>query len=156
MGARERIAPRQAKLKTGPPRSLYSVLVFFWFSVGSEPSPEVFNRGDLRLCRGVDIVKIDKNPTDLTKTPHTNNRFFKLVEVLLQIHSSFFSHSINLRAFPLLAVTVSLNYLPRCLRSKVTCGKTPTSYQRCQVQVNKNCKTTCKKMPHRFKKSQTS
>ena len=32
----------------------------------------------------------------------------------------------NLRALPLSAVTVSLHYLPRCLRS-VTCGKTPTT-----------------------------
>jgi len=29
---------------------------------------------------------------------------------------------------PLSAVTVSLHYLPRYLRSTVTCGKTPTSY----------------------------
>jgi len=26
---------------------------------------------------------------------------------------------------PLSAVTISLHYLPRCLRTKVTCGKTP-------------------------------
>jgi len=29
---------------------------------------------------------------------------------------------LNLRAVPLAAVTVSLHYLPRCLRSKVTCS----------------------------------
>jgi len=33
---------------------------------------------------------------------------------------------LKLRALPLTAVTVSLHYLPRCLRSIVTCGKTPT------------------------------
>jgi len=33
---------------------------------------------------------------------------------------------INLRALLLSAVTVSLHYLPRCLCSIVTCGKTPT------------------------------
>jgi len=30
------------------------------------------------------------------------------------------------------------------------------STQGCQVQVNKKCQTTCKKMPNRFKKCQTS
>jgi len=57
---------------------------------------------------------------------HTNNWFFKLVVALLQIHSCFFSHSI-LRGLLLLVVTVSLPYLPRCLRSTVTCKKTPTT-----------------------------
>jgi len=33
----------------------------------------------------------------------------------------------KLRAFRLSAVTVSLHYLPRCLRSTVTCGEAPTS-----------------------------
>jgi len=37
---------------------------------------------------------------------HTNNGFFKLVEVLLQIHSGFFSSSIKLRG-------LSLYYLPK-------------------------------------------
>jgi len=59
----------------------------------------------------------------------TNNGFAKLVEALLQIHSFFFSHSVNTRGLPLLAVTVSLHlhYLPRCkpMRSTVTCSKTP-------------------------------
>jgi len=39
---------------------------------GSEPSPESFQKGDLRFCRGdlrldggIDILKIDKNFTDL-------------------------------------------------------------------------------------------
>jgi len=36
-----------------------------------------------------------------------------LVEALLQIHSSFFSHIVNLRGFPLSAVTVSLHYLQK-------------------------------------------
>jgi len=58
---------------------------------------------------------------------HTNNGFFKLVEALLQIHSCFFSHSIKLRSLPLSAVTVSLDYLPRCVRSTITCGKRPTT-----------------------------
>jgi len=34
---------------------------------------------------------------------------------------------LNLRGSPLSAVTVSLHYLPRCLHSTVTCGKTPTT-----------------------------
>jgi len=44
---------------------------------------------------------------------HTNNGFFKLVEALLQIQSSFFSYNMKLRGLPSLAVTVSLHYLPR-------------------------------------------
>jgi len=36
-----------------------------------------------------------------------------------------FLHSIKLFGLPLSAVTVSLRYLPRCLRSTVTGGKTP-------------------------------
>jgi len=57
---------------------------------------------------------------------HTTIGFFKLVEALLQIDSSFFSRNIKVRDLPLLAVIVSPHYLPRCLRSTVTCGKTPT------------------------------
>ena len=34
---------------------------------------------------------------------------------------------LNLRALPLSAVSVSLHYLPRCLRSIIACGKTPTT-----------------------------
>jgi len=34
---------------------------------------------------------------------------------------------INLRGLPLLAVAVSLHYLPRCLHLIVTCGKTPNT-----------------------------
>jgi len=34
---------------------------------------------------------------------------------------------LNLRGLPLSAVSVSLHYLPRCLRSIATCGKTPTT-----------------------------
>jgi len=37
----------------------------------------------------------------------------------------FFSHSIKLFGLLLSAVTVSLPYLPRCLRSTVTGGKAP-------------------------------
>jgi len=48
------------------------------------------------------------------------------VEALLQIHSGFFLHSIKRRDLPLSAVTVSLYYLLRCLRSTVTYGKMPT------------------------------
>ena len=40
-------------------------------------------------------------------------------------HPCFFSHNIKLFGFLLSAVTVSLHYLPRCLRSTVTGGKTP-------------------------------
>jgi len=56
---------------------------------------------------------------------------------------------INLHGLWLSAVTVSLHYLPRCLRSIVTCGKTHTMatytkcIQGCQVQVNKKWQTTC-------------
>jgi len=57
----------------------------------------------------------------------TSNGDFKLVEALLEIHSIFFSHSIITRAFPLSAVTAALHYLPRCLSSRLTCGKTPTT-----------------------------
>jgi len=46
------------------------------------------------------------------------------VEALLQHLSCFFSQSIKLRGLPLSAVTVSLHYLPRCLRSTVPCRKT--------------------------------
>jgi len=34
---------------------------------------------------------------------------------------------LNLRVLPLSVVSVSLHYLPRCLHSIVTCGKTPTT-----------------------------
>ena len=57
---------------------------------------------------------------------HLNNGFHKLVDALLHIHSCFFSHMM-IRDLPLSAVTVSLHYLPRCLRSSVTCNKTPTT-----------------------------
>ena len=40
-------------------------------------------------------------------------------------HSCFFSHSIWLRWLLPSAVTVSLHYLPRYLRSTATCGKAP-------------------------------
>jgi len=33
----------------------------------------------------------------------------------------------KLRAFPKSDVTVSLHYMPRCLRLTVTCGQTPTT-----------------------------
>jgi len=58
---------------------------------------------------------------------YTNNGFFKLLEAFLPIHSCFFSHRIKVGDLPLLAVTVWLLYLPRCLRSTITCNKTPTS-----------------------------
>jgi len=58
---------------------------------------------------------------------HNYNGFFKLLESLLQTHTCFISHSTKLRAFPLSAVTVSLNYLPRRLGSTVTRGKTLSS-----------------------------
>jgi len=58
---------------------------------------------------------------------HTSNGAFKLAEALLEIHSSFFSHSIITWTFPLSAVTAALHYLPRCLSSTLTCGKTPTT-----------------------------
>jgi len=48
---------------------------------------------------------------------HTKNGYFALVNALLYIHSGLFSHSIKLRNLPLPAVTVSLHYLPRYLRS---------------------------------------
>jgi len=46
---------------------------------------------------------------------------------MLVFHSCFFSRNIKLRDLPLSTATVSLQYLPRCLRSTVTCGKTPTT-----------------------------
>ena len=58
---------------------------------------------------------------------HTNNGLLKLVEPLQWVQWCFLTHSIKLRAFPISAVTVSLHYLPRCLRSAVTSGKTPTT-----------------------------
>jgi len=63
----------------------------------------------------------------LSHIGHTriNNGFFMLFEALLKIQSCF-SHSINVRGLPLSAVTVTLHYLTRCLRSTVTCNKTPT------------------------------
>jgi len=48
---------------------------------------------------------------------HTGNGYFKPVDALLKIHFGFFSHCIKLRGLPLSAVTVSLHYLPRFLRS---------------------------------------
>jgi len=57
---------------------------------------------------------------------HTSNGYFKLVDALLQIHSSFFSHSIKIRGLLLLAVTVFLHYLPIHQRSTATCNNEPT------------------------------
>ena len=58
---------------------------------------------------------------------HTNNGVFKLVEELLHVRPSFFSHSTKLCAFPLAVVNVSLHYLPRRLRLTATCGKTSST-----------------------------
>jgi len=33
--------------------------------IGTKPSPESLHWGVLRLCRGLDILKFDKNSTDL-------------------------------------------------------------------------------------------
>jgi len=53
-----------------------------------------------------------------------------------------------------------LNVLQTKLRRptflKTCANKTRGRGQGCQVQVNKKCQTTCKKMPNRFKKCQTS
>ena len=57
----------------------------------------------------------------------TNNGFFKLVEALLQTHSCFFSQVQMYVAYPYQHVTVSLHYLPRCVRSRVSCSKTPAN-----------------------------
>ena len=59
----------------------------------------------------------------------TNNGVFKLVEALLQTHSCFFSQSTNLMyvSYRYEDVTVSLHYLPRCVRSTVSCNKTPAT-----------------------------
>jgi len=54
-------------------------------------------------------------------------RLLKLVERLLWVYWCFLTLSIKLRAFPISAVTVSLHYLPRCLRSTATCSKTPAT-----------------------------
>jgi len=48
---------------------------------------------------------------------------------LLQIHNAF-PHNIKLRTSSLSAVTISLHYLARCLRSTITCGKTPSAATR--------------------------
>ena len=45
---------------------------------------------------------------------------------------------VNLRGLPLSAVTVSLHYLPKCLRSTVTCDKTSTT-----VTWNASSKICC-------------
>jgi len=50
------------------------------------------------------------------------------VNALLYIHSGFFSHSIKLRSLPLSAVTVSLHYLPRYLRSAASSNKRQNAY----------------------------
>jgi len=49
---------------------------------------------------------------------------------------------INVRDLSLSAVSVSLHYLPRCMRSIVTCGKTPTPpwLQGCQTTFEKKAK----------------
>ena len=48
----------------------------------------------------------------------------------------FFSHSIKLFGLLLSAVTVTLHYLPRCLRSTVTSGKTPIAASWCEPLKN--------------------
>jgi len=48
---------------------------------------------------------------------HINNSFFKLVEVLLQIHSCFFSHSIKLRG---LITAISSHCLLTALPAKMS------------------------------------
>jgi len=39
----------------------------------------------------------------------------------------FTQYCINVRGLPLPAVTFKLHYLPRCLRSTVTCNKMPAT-----------------------------
>jgi len=53
----------------------------------------------------------------------------RFVSATMRFHSYYFSHSIKLRGLSLseLSSHCLANYLPRCLRSRVTCGKTPTT-----------------------------
>jgi len=58
----------------------------------------------------------------------TNNGFFKLVEALLcrLTHASF--HKVQMYVDYLYQhVTVSLHYLPTCVRPTVSCNKTPAT-----------------------------
>ena len=59
---------------------------------------------------------------------HTKNGYFTLVNALLHIHSGFFSHSVKLRSLPLSAVTVTLHYLPRYLRSTASSNMRQNAY----------------------------
>jgi len=54
------------------------------------------------------------------------------VVALLQIHSGFFSHSIELRYLPLSvsAITVLLQYMPRYLRSTASSNMRQNAYYR--------------------------
>jgi len=83
---------------------------------------------------------------------HTNNGFFKFVEALLQIHSCFFSHSVKLRGLPPLAVTISLNYLPKMIEfpSHMRQNACSSNWQGCQIQMNKKFQTAHQKMPNNF------
>jgi len=57
---------------------------------------------------------------------------------------------------PLSAVTISLHYLPRCLRTKVTCGKTPNimtwseHYKICCHVIVTQWRPTVKKSARKF------
>ena len=63
------------------------------------------------------VLLLAQTSSHATGHNRTNNRFFELVETLLQIHSCFFSHSINVRDLPISAVISSLHYQTRGLRS---------------------------------------
>jgi len=55
-----------------------------------------------------------------------NNGFFKLVEALLCRLTHAFFHKVQMYvAYRYQHVTISLHYLPRCLRSTVSCNKPP-------------------------------
>jgi len=66
----------------------------------------------------------------LTHIGHTrtHNGFFKLVEALLcrLTHASFRKVQMYV-AYRYQHVTVSLHYLPRCVRSTVPCNETPAT-----------------------------
>ena len=113
----------------GPQNSLISWMLF------SELHKIMVNKVSFVRFRGAIANPLGSAPDVDTNTHclylgYTYNGFFKLVSGSIPTDSVvilFTQNKSTVRDFPLSAVTVSLLYLPRCLRSAITCNKTLTS-----------------------------
>jgi len=85
-------------------------------------------------CIGVDWFKLFTRAR--WSQSHTNNGIFRLVESLLPVDSCFFSRSKRYTWLTAISnVSVSLHYLPKFLRSKVT-SRTPIQWFQTNLDLN--------------------